>query len=254
MNNRILQLMNKEYNTKIRQGNTILGIFLFSVLFCMLLSFLIRHLTVRVEDIGLIALPGFWIVFLSTIFRYSLHSYSEEISSGIFIFQKKAGYKVSEIFYVKLFFDVLISLLFLGVQAFAFYVLLGIPGIVLEISLSVFAFAVALPALISIASLGACMSLKIGKEEVLMPILVIPLLLLISVSVISYGESVFSYSLTYSELLKTELSVGASESSGNRSSMLSFFDSFWIKSVCGISIVMLTVSSYIFNAIISVTE
>ncbi len=226
---RIQNLFLKEYYLKIRQCQTIIGIFLFSVLFSILLAFLLRHLSVRVDELGIIALPAFWIIFLSTVFRYSLHSYSEEIHSGIFKNQILSGYRPGEIFYVKLFVDCLFAVFLLSFQFLVFFLLLGIPqagSIFLQVFLG---FLVSLPAVISITSLGACMSHRSGREEILMPILAIPLLLLISVSVVSYGEEVFR---------------------GN----MDFPDSFWLKACAGMSLIMISVSGFLFNAIISIRE
>jgi ABC-type transport system involved in cytochrome c biogenesis permease component len=229
MNKRLYMLFRKEYFLKLRQANTISGIFLFSILFCTLLAFLLRQLSVRAEELGLIALPAFWIIFLSTIFRYSLHSYHEETRTEIFSNQIRSGFSPGELFYVKLCCDFLVASLLLYVQFLVFYMLLGIPDADLHLLRSSTVFLLSLPGVLSITSLGACMSLRTGREEILMPVMVLPLLLLISVSVLSYSEGIFDGTAT-------------------------IFDSFWIRVVCGISLIMTSVSGVLFNLIVSIRE
>jgi ABC-type transport system involved in cytochrome c biogenesis permease component len=226
---RIKALVWKEYIRTIRQYQNILGIFLFSILFSIVLSFLLRHLTIQVNELGIYLLPSFWIIFIASVFRYSLYSFKEEVAFNIFRIQSISGYKASEIFYVKIFWDILVISILLLLQFFVFYILLGFTDI-LEIYFRIFlGFLLSLPAVICISSIGAYMSHRSGNEEILMPILSLPLLLLISVSVVSYGEAVCL---------------------GN----FDFYNSYWIKITGGISLILLSVSSLLFNAILSIKE
>jgi ABC-type transport system involved in cytochrome c biogenesis permease component len=229
MNSRIFALFRKEYFLKFRQSHTISGIVLFSILFCILLAFLLRHLSARVSDLGLIAFPAFWIIFLLTVFRYSLYSYSEEIQSGIFRFQISLGYSGSEIFYVKFLVDTLICAVLMAIQYFVLFILLGIPQIASVFVNAFLSALLALPAVVSLASLGACMSLRAGKEEIMMPVLVLPLLLIISLSVISYSESLFHV-------------------------QTAILDSFWNRSSIGMSMIMISVSGILFTRIVSIRD
>jgi ABC-type transport system involved in cytochrome c biogenesis permease component len=229
MTTRFICLLKKEYLQKIRQSETLIGILLYALLFSILLSFLIRHLSVRSEELGLIAVPALWIIFISTVFRYSLFSYSEEVKNNIFIIQRSYGFSIGEIYYAKLLADIGICAAILILQSGVFYLLLGMPQVSNELLYVFLSFLITVPGVVSLCSIGSSMSFNSGKEEVVMPVLVIPLLLLMSISVVSLSEEVFRGSF---EVLT----------------------SFWGQTCIGLSVLFCTISVYLFNAIITLRE
>jgi ABC-type transport system involved in cytochrome c biogenesis permease component len=229
MTARFFSLLKKEYLQKIRQSETLTGILLYALLFSILLSFLLRHLSVRSDELGIIAVPALWIIFISTVFRYSLFSYSEEVKNNIFKIQRSYGFSIGEIYYAKLLTDIGVCSVILMLQSAVFYLLLGMPQVSGELLYVFFSFLLTVPGVVSLCSLGSSMSFNSGKEEVVMPVLVIPLLLLMSISVVSLSEEVFRGSCD-------------------------IVSSFWGQTCIGLSVLFCTISVYLFNGIVALRE
>lgn len=224
---RFYLLLRKEYLLKIRRSESLGGLVLYGILFTVLLSFMLRRVSVRPEELGIVALPALWIIFLFTVFRYCLQSFASESKDGIFQLQLDYGFSAVEIIWAKIIGASLVSILVLVVEFLVFMILIGFPEVVNPLLRSLLVFGISIPGVLSIACLSAFMGHRSGKEEVVMPILVLPLILPLSVSVLGASESFF-HGDTFD------------------------LNSFWIKNSIGISVLLCFLAGYLFKALLSI--
>jgi len=222
----ILKLLKKEYLLKLRGGETLIGLIMHGVLYTLLLAFLIRNLSARIDEMHLVAIPAIWIIFLGTVVRYNIQSFTKEVRGGIFRLQLSYGYPASSLFWSKILNSLLIVLMMLIFEFLAFGILMGQIDLLKPLLLSFLVFAISLPAVLITAALAAIISLCSEKEEVLMPIVLIPLLLLLSLSVMSLAEGFF-HGQPFD------------------------FTSFWLQLIIGETIILALLAAPLFNYLVN---
>ncbi|HMO16645.1 MAG TPA: hypothetical protein PKA63_09180 [Oligoflexia bacterium] len=184
-------LLGKELLIKRKTGESLLAHSLHGFLFTLLLTFLVRNISIKTEEMHIVVIPALWIILLSTTIRYNIQSFSAEIHGGIFRMLTSYGYSASSIFWSKVTNSFFVVLLMLIIEFLTFGILIGITDISWPLFMTFLIFVLSLPAVLITAAVAAVISLYTEKAEVLMPILLVPLLLMLSLSVMSLVENFF---------------------------------------------------------------
>lgn len=225
MNNKLLFLLKKELTIHYRNRDFLLGVAIFNILFTILICSLFRNLGVTPKEVGLIACPYLWIIFVLSMLRVMLQSTQEESTKGLYLIQTKQGYQPSNIFYSKLIGAFIAGMLLVLSEFSAFTLLMGYKDIVNPLISYSYIFIISLPGLTSLSLLSAFISHRSRTQEVLMPVLLLPLILLLSIAVVSLGESIFNDGyLDYSN--------------------------YWLKVVVGLQILLVLTSELLFRELI----
>jgi ABC-type transport system involved in cytochrome c biogenesis permease component len=143
---------------------------------------------------------------------------------GLFLKQIRDGYLSIEIFFSKLISGMITGFLLIIVQSFFFSWLIGFEEIIKPIMFVNFIYFLTLPAVISLSFIGAYISLRSSSEEVLMPILLLPMILILSIAAVTVAEDVF-----------------------NTKNL--DFQFYWLKLIIGMQIVFVLVCEFLFRII-----
>lgn len=229
---RLKMLCLKEYKLQFRNYESFMGIVIFNALVTVLICALFRNLQLTPKEVGLIACPYLWLILVLSIFRLLLQNLSEESRKGLFLKQLRDGFSSTEIFLAKFLSGLLLGFVIITIQTLVFLLLMGHQEILTSVIGLGVVYAISLPSLVSLSIIGACISHRSSYEEVLMPIILLPLILLLSLAVVSQGELIFID-------INSQPKLAIFES----------FNSYWFKLVLGLQLVLVLVSELLFRVI-----
>ena len=221
---RLRLLLLKELKFYRRESNALFGIFVFNALLTIMICALLRNLKISPEEISLIVCPYLWLILILSIFRITIQNINEESKKGLFLKQIRDGYLSLEIFISKLISGLTTGALLIVVQTFFFSWLIGFEEIIRPIISVSFIYFISLPALISLAFIGAYISLRSASEEVLMPILLLPMILILSIAAVTVAEDIFN--TKYLD-----------------------FQFYWLKLIIGMQVIFVIVCEFLFRVI-----
>lgn len=189
--NNVKKLLYKDIKNSLRNPESLYGVIAFNVLLTIVITFFYRSVQIEISEVSVFCLPLLWTIYIITIMKFVLQFLSEESKKSLFFFQVRDGYSSTHIFLSKLICTCTVGALIVFIQVSIFTLLLGFTSYLFPL----FSFAVlcilSLPAISSISIISALISQRGQKEELLMPILTLPMVLFISISVLNYAEILF---------------------------------------------------------------